>query len=150
MILLLGVYFLKNKIKLHPFHFFLFAIFLILHNLGTFGTYSNYYFGIEFDFWVHSYFGLISSLILFRSYRLTGPYKGFFIYIAIISIILGFSAFHELFEYAGAIAVGEGEGVLFIGAGDIDKWDTQKDMLNNLIGSIFGLILCQIPKIFKK
>jgi len=137
--LLFGVYFLRKKIKLHSFHFFLFALFLVLHNLGTFGTYSNIYFGMEFDFWVHAYFGIVSALMLYRVYNLKGPYKGWFMYLAIIALVLGFSAFHELFEYAGAMTVGEGEGVLFIGAGDIDEWDTQKDMRNNLIGAIIGL-----------
>ncbi len=135
------VYFFKDKIKLHPFHFFLLAVFLILHNLGTFGTYGNNYFGIEYDFWVHTYFGFVSALMLFRTYKNVGPYKGWFVYLVIIAVILGFSAFHELFEYAGAMVVGEGEGVLFIGAGDIDEWDTQKDMRNNLLGAILGLIV---------
>ncbi len=54
-------------------------------------------------------------------------------------MVLGISAAHELYEYGGAILLGEGDGVLFIGAGDIDEWDTQKDMLNNLIGSITAL-----------
>ena len=135
------VYFLKDKIKLHPFHFFLLALFLISHNLGTFGTYSNNYFGVEYDFWVHTYFGFVSALMLFKTYKSVGPYGGWFVYLAIIAVILGFSAFHELFEYAGAMVVGEGEGVLFIGAGDIDEWDTQKDMRNNLIGAIIGLII---------
>lgn len=148
--LLWGVYFLRDKIKLHPLHFFLFALFLILHNLGTFGTYSNYYFGMEFDFWVHSYFGIVSSLMLFRTYKLVGPYKGWFMYVAIIVLVLGFSAFHELFEYAGAMTVGEGEGVLFMGAGDIDEWDTQKDMRNNLIGAIIGLGLYWVWEKFGK
>jgi len=139
--LLWGVYLLRVKIKLHPFHFFLFALFLILHNLGTFGTYGNYYFGMEFDFWVHTYFGIVSALVFYRAYNLVGPYKGWFTYLAIIVLVLGSSAFHELFEYAGAMTVGEGEGVLFMGAGDIDEWDTQKDMRNNLIGAIFGLML---------
>ena len=101
---------------------------------------------MEYDFWVHTYFGLVSALILYRTYKLAGPYKGAFKYIAIIAIVLGFSAFHELFEYAGAVLLGEGEGVLFIGAGDIDEWDTQKDMRNNLLGAIIALILYQFNK----
>jgi uncharacterized membrane protein YjdF len=138
--LMVGVYIIKDKIKLHPFHFILLGIFLILHNLGTFGTYSNFYYGIEFDFYVHTYFGFVSSLILYRTYNFIGPYKKkWFMFIAIISVVLGMSVFHELFEYAGAITVGEGEGVLFVGAGDIDEWDTQKDMRNNLIGGVLGL-----------
>ena len=136
--------FVRDKINLHPSHFFLFSLFLVLHNLGTFGTYSNSYLGFEYDFWVYSYFGLISALMLFRTYSLVGPYKGWFMYVAIIAVILGFSAFHELFEYAGALTVGKGEGMLFVGAGDLDEWDTQKDMRNNLIGAIVGLAIYRI------
>lgn len=137
--LLWAVYFLKDKIKLHPLHFFLLGAFLLLHNLGVFETYSKFYFGFEYDFWVHSYFGLVSALMLYRTYNLVGTYKGWFKYLAIVAVVLGFSAFHELFEYAGAVLLGEGEGVLFIGAGDIDEWDTQKDMRNNLFGALIGI-----------
>ncbi len=151
MFLLWALFFLRNKIKLHPFHFFLASLFLLMHDLGMFGTYSNFYFGLEYDLYVHSFFGFVSSLILFRTYNLVGPYKGWFIFLAIIAVVLGFSAFHELFEYAGALTVGEGEGVLFVGAGDIDEWDTQKDMFNNLWGGLIGLGLYSIKRaIYKK
>ncbi len=150
MLLLFGVYFFKDKIKLHPFHYFLFSIFLILHNLGVFGFYSRFYFGIEYDFYVHTFFGIVSSLILYRTYNLIGPYKGWFKYIVIIAVVLGFSAFHELFEYAGAVLLGKGEGVLFVGAGDIDPWDTQKDMRNNLFGALIGLGFYWVKSKFSK
>jgi uncharacterized membrane protein YjdF len=144
MIMLWAVYGLRKKIKLHPFHFILLAVFLILHNLGTFDTYSMYFFGLEYDLYVHGFFGFVAALMLYRTYNLVGPYKGWFVYIAIIAVLLGFSAFHELFEYAGALIVGEGEGVLFVGAGDIDEWDTQKDMFNNMVGGIVALLLYKI------
>lgn len=146
--MLLAVYFIRDKIKLHPLHFFLLALFLILHNLGTFGTYENTYFGLEYDLYVHGYFGFVAALMLYRTYSLVGPYKGWFMYVAIIAVVLGFSAFHELFEYGGALTVGEGEGVLFVGAGDIDEWDTQKDMFNNLVGGLIGLVLYKIKNGF--
>jgi uncharacterized membrane protein YjdF len=139
MAMLWGVYVIRDKIKLHPLHFTFLAIFLLLHNLGTFDFYSYYPFGLEYDLYVHGFFGFVAALMLYRTYRLVGPYKGTFMYVAIIAVILGFSAFHELFEYGGALAVGEGEGVLFVGAGDLDEWDTQKDMFNNLVGGIIGL-----------
>ena len=140
--LLVGVYILKDKIKLHPLHYFFFCLFLIMHNLGTFGTYKMFPLGMEYDFWVHGFFGFVASLMLYRTYHSVGPYKSRkFMYVAIIAIVLGFSAFHELFEYAGAVTLGEGGGVLFIGAGDVDEWDTQKDMRNNLFGAILGLLL---------
>jgi len=58
--------------------------------------------------------------------------------------IMGFASLHELYEFVGAILLGEGEGVLFIGAGDLDQWDTQKDILNNLIGALIG-VFARIP-----
>jgi|SRR3989344_2436079 len=147
-LLLYGLFFIRKKIDLHPSHFFLGALFLLLHDIGVFGLYSNNYFGFEYDLWVHGFFGFVASLILYRTYVLKGPYKGWFMYIAIIAVVLGFSAFHELFEYGGALAVGEGEGVLFIGAGDLDEWDTQKDMFNNLIGGLLGLFLYTTKNLF--
>ena len=141
MLLLYVVYALREKIHLHPFHYFLFSLFLILHNLGTFGTYGWKSGLWEYDLLVHSYFGFVSALMLLRAYREVGPYRGAVKYVAVIALILGFSAFHELFEFAGALTVGEGEGVLFVGAGDLDEWDTQKDMFNNLWGGLLGILV---------
>ena len=45
--------------------------------------------------------------------------------------ILGLSTFHEIFEYLGAVFLGQGEGFLFYGSGDADLFDTQKDFVNN-------------------
>jgi len=60
------------------------------------------------------------------------------------------SAFHELFEFAGAKIFGEGDGLIFLGMGDMDPWDTQKDMLNNLIGAIIGIIIYSIYYLKKR
>jgi len=141
MLLLYAVYVMREKIRLHPFHYFLFSLFLILHNIGTFGTYGWKSGLWEYDLFVHSYFGFVSALMLLRAYREVGPYRGAIKYVAVIALILGFSAFHELFEFAGALTVGEGEGVLFVGAGDLDEWDTQKDMFNNLWGGLLGVLV---------
>ena len=148
--LLVGVYLIRNRIKLHPFHFFLFGVFLAMHNLGAFGAYGMRPLGLEFDLYVHGFFGLVAALILLRTYRESGLYKGWLMYLAIIALILGFSAFHELVEYIGAVTLGEGEGFLFIGVGDLDRFDTQKDMLNNLVGGILGLILYSGKRVFSR
>lgn len=56
----------------------------------------------------------------------------------VISICLGFSGFYELIEFAAAMILG-GSAESFLGTqGDI--WDTQKDMLFALIGSIVALL----------
>jgi uncharacterized membrane protein YjdF len=134
------VYVVRKRIELHPIHFFLFGIFLIIHNLGIFGFYSKEIIGIEFDWYLHGFFGFVASLIIARSYHILGPHKGWYKHVAVLMMILGFSVMHELFEYFGFLLFGPGEGVLLLGAGDLDLFDSQKDMLLNLIGGIIGII----------
>ncbi|MCK4997797.1 hypothetical protein KAS08_05845 [Candidatus Pacearchaeota archaeon] len=54
--LLLAVFLLRKKLNINPIHFFLFGLFLISHNLGVFNLYRNFYFGIEYDIYVHTFF----------------------------------------------------------------------------------------------
>lgn len=141
LLLWVGLYLIRQRIHLHPLHYALFGLFLFLHFAGMFGWYQTFPLGLEYDQWVHSFFGFVAALIVLRTYHFYAIYPTGLIAIAAIALILGFSAFHEIFEYAGAILLGEGEGVLFIGAGDLDEWDTQKDMLNNLVGASAGLLV---------
>lgn len=140
-LLLVGIYLARKKIYLHWFHLLLFSLFLIIHDLGMFQLYESTILGLEYDHWVHGFFGLLSALILLRIYNYSGIEHGWMKYVMVIVIILGFSAAHELYEFGGAVLLGEGEGVLFIGAGDLDEWDTQKDMLNNFLGGLIGIAL---------
>lgn len=137
---LIGAYLLRRRLHLHPLHYLLLSVFLLLHAAGTFHLYERHFFGMEYDFYVHLYFGFASSLIFYRLYlhRNLPPHYAF---LFVIILALGTSAFHEIIEYAGAITLGRGEGLLYIGAGDIDEWDTQKDMLNNVIGALAGCTL---------
>lgn len=60
------------------------------------------------------------------------------------------SAFHELLEYAGGVLLGEGWGFLKAGAGDIEMWDTQTDMRNNVFGGLLAIAIYHIKTNFKK
>ena len=137
---LVFVYLLRKKLHLHPLHYLFLSVFLLLHAAVTFHLYERHFFGMEYDFYIHLYFGFASSIILYRLYlcRSLPPHYAF---LFVITLTLGLSAFHEIVEYTGAVTLGKGEGLLFIGAGDIDEWDTQKDMLNNVIGAMIGSIL---------
>jgi len=141
MLLFVGVYLFRERIDLQRIPFAMFGLFLFLHFAGMFGFYKSFPLGIEYDYWVHGFFGFVASLMVLQAYHFYGVYPPAMIAVAAVAVLLGFSAIHEIFEYAGAMVVGEGEGVLFIGAGDLDEWDTQKDMLNNLIGAILGLVV---------
>jgi len=140
--LLLLTFYFRKKLNLCESHFIALGIFLVLHNMGVFGAYYNYYFGIEFDTYVHSYAGIVMTLISYRMYDSIICYKNKKLkYFIIIMFILGISAFHEILEYAGGVILGEGLGFLKSGSGDIEMWDTQTDMRNNLFGSIFVLFI---------
>jgi uncharacterized membrane protein YjdF len=148
---LLFIYYIKDCLHISPFHFFLLGLFLILHNLGVFGLYFNHYYGIEFDTYVHFYFGFVSTLILFRAYDFIVPLKEKKIkYSILLTIILGISAFHEILEYAGGVLLGEGWGFLMAGAGDIEMWDVQTDMRNNLLGGVLAIGIYHLKTVFRK
>jgi len=142
--LLWGLFLFRHKIKLKPVHFLLFAVFLIAHNFGVFGFYQKSFLWIEYDYYMHAYFGAVSSFILLRTFRKITPYRGWFLAIVIIIIILGISGLHEIAEFGGAAVLGEGEGFLFEGPDDRVMYDSQIDLLNNLIGAMGGLILYSI------
>jgi len=142
MFLLYVVYLLRRALFLLVSHYILFSLFLVLHCLGLFDAYLLYPLGIEYDYWVHAFFGLVSALIIFRWMNLYLANLRYYVVVMFtLFFVLGLSALHELYEYFGALLLGEGEGVLFIGAGDLDQWDTQKDMLNNVIGALIGLLI---------
>ena len=65
-------------------------------------------------------------------------------------MILGMSAFHELLEYAGGVMLGEGMGFLKAGAGDIEMWDTQTDMRNNVFGGLLAIAIYHFKTNLKK
>ena len=146
LLFLVVVYSFEKRLNLHPVHFFLFGIFLVAHNFGVFGCYFNECFGvkfasIEFDTYVHFYFGAVSALILAQAYdNLVGFKNKKLKYFALITLVLGMSAFHELLEYAGGVLLGDGAGFLKAGAGDIEMWDTQTDMRNNFFGALVVLV----------
>ncbi len=147
MLLLYLAYRYRDAIHLNHWHYFLFSLFLLAHCVGLYDAYLLYPFGIEYDYFVHGYFGLVASLIILRwmtlSYN-TIDYK--ILVLFALFFVLGISALHELYEFLGAVLLGKGEGVLFIGAGDLDPWDTQKDMLNNLLGALMGIAAAGLIK----
>lgn len=150
LISLLVVFFrFREKSNLSLFNFFLIGLFLLLHNCGVFGFYDMVFFGLEFDYYVHTFNGFVLSLVLYRliskSYpQLTGKTKIF----VILTFVLAVSSAHEILEYFGGKYLGEGMGFLKAGTSDIEMWDTQIDMRNNLLGSIIALVFYRIKNLF--
>ena len=137
--MLWGVYALRHRLFLPPGHFALIASALLLHNLGVFGLYRREFFGLQFDTYVHFYFGFccafVVSQVLKHGYRV----GGWRLWIAVTLGILGFGAIHELIEWASTIAMGPERGMLKALADD--PYDTQKDLFNNLLGTLLSLTI---------
>lgn len=147
MLLLYLAYRFRYAIHLNHWHYFLFSLFLLSHCAGLYDAYLLYPFGIEYDYFVHGYFGLVASLIILRWMTLSYNAINYKVLVSFtVLFVLGISALHELYEFLGAVLLGKGEGVLFIGAGDLDPWDTQKDMLNNLFGALIGIVAAGLIK----
>jgi len=135
--LLWGVYALRYRLHLRPFHLGLFASALLLHNLGVFGFYRQEFWRISFDTYVHFYFGAVCAALLRQ--MLAGAYdlKAWRLWVAVILGILGCGAIHELVEWGSTMLLGPERGMLKTLADD--PYDTQKDLLNNLLGTLTAL-----------
>ncbi|MDX1952484.1 MAG: DUF2238 domain-containing protein [Verrucomicrobiota bacterium] len=134
-----SIYWVRHRLHLHPFHFGLLAAAFILHNLGAYGFYKQKFAGIEFDAYVHYYFGVAGGFIVARALWKEFGFTGWKLWVGAILLILGIGGIHELIEYASTLVLGPEKGMLKIN--DPDKFDTQKDLLNNLLGTLTALLL---------
>jgi uncharacterized membrane protein YjdF len=146
--LLWAVYHGRNRLYIHPAGFALFASALLLHDLGAFGTYGKFYFHLEFDTYVHFWFGLAGSFLIARALKYNFGLRGWKLCIGTVLLIMGVGALHELMEWTSTMALGD-KGMLKLN--DPDKFDTQKDLGNNFLGSLVALsVYTLILPAFKK
>ena len=137
--MLWAIYWFRDRLHLSTTHFILFALALLLHNLGAFGAYQKEFLGIEFDIYVHFYFGVAGSLIVARALAANYHLEGWHLWVGTVLIVLGVGGIHELIEFASTLMLGPEKGMLKINSPD--KYDTHKDLLNNLVGSLVALAL---------
>ena len=127
----------RRKLALHPGHYALLAIALLFHNMGAFGLYRSSWQGIEFDGYVHYFFGVAGGFAIARGLGYNFGLNGWKVWVGTILVILGIGGIHELIELGSTIALGPEKGMLKLHDGDL--FDTQKDLLNNLLGAITAL-----------
>src|SRR3989338_1087431 len=95
MLLLFGVFMARKIIALYLAHYLFFAMFLLIHDLGMFRLYERFPFGLEYDYWVHILFGIVSSFIIMHFYSSKKGHGRWHVIILSIFLILGFSAAHR-------------------------------------------------------
>lgn len=136
-VLLWLAYAARERLRLRPFHLGVIASALLLHNLGVFGFYRREFWNLQFDTYVHFYFGFCGGLVAANALALGYGLRGWRLWLAVTLGILGFGAIHELVEWVSTIALGPERGMLKTLADD--PHDTQKDLLNNLLGTLLSL-----------
>src|SRR5687767_13348277 len=124
--LLWGVYALRYRLHLRPFHLGSFASALLLHNLGVFGFYRREFWSASFDTYVHFYFGVVCAALLRQVLACAYDLKTWRLWTAVILGILGCGAIHELIEWGSTMLLGPERGMLKTLADD--PYDTQKDL----------------------
>jgi uncharacterized membrane protein YjdF len=139
-----GAYFLRRKLTLHPMHFALLALAIVVHMLGTFGFYQRGFFGLSFDIYVHFYFAFAIALILERLFRHYLDGRAWAARVAALMFMMGFGALHEIMEYATYLLLGEERGMLKPHTSYF--FDTQRDLLNNLLGTLTALVVAALHK----
>lgn len=132
-----ALYWGRNRLAMHPGHFALLAGALLFHNLGAFGFYKQSWAGIEFDGYVHYIFGFAGGFAVARALGFNFDLSGWKVWVGTILVILGIGGIHELTEFASTLVLGPEKGMLKLNDGDL--FDTQKDLLNNLLGTITAL-----------
>ena len=130
-------YLLRRRIHLHPLHYALFALALLLHNLGAFGLYQRSVLGVSFDVYVHTYFGVVGGLLVYRYLRHEVPLRPWHLRVGAVLLVLGMGAVHEMMEWASTLALGSKHGMLKTEG--VYAFDTQRDMFSNLCGAAFAV-----------
>jgi uncharacterized membrane protein YjdF len=134
-----AVYGLRNKLALLPSHYAVFAGAVVFHNLGVFGSYESVLWHLRFDTYVHFAFGFAAGLILARSLAINWNLRHRTLWWAVPVFVLGAGALHELFECFTTLVMGPERGMLKLRPDQ--PFDTQKDLLNNLLGAIAALVV---------
>jgi len=136
-------YFLRHRLSLHPAHYLMFCLAVLLHDLGTFGSYQKSPLPFSFDILVHYYFGLVGSLLIFRALAHHFPLRPWQLGLTTLLFVMGTGALHEIMEYASYLLLGT-RGML--DPQNMYFFDTQRDLLDNLLGSLTALLFIFIHR----
>jgi uncharacterized membrane protein YjdF len=133
---------LRRKLVLHPGHHLAYVVAVLIHNLGALGWYQGWpggkwIEGFSFDILVHFYFGFAAIFIVRRFLKAhldLGPWASSGL---ALLCVMGCGALHEIMEYGTYLVLGEKNGMLKPATSYF--FDTQRDLLDNLLGVLLGL-----------
>jgi len=137
-------YWIRRQIHLHPLHYALLCSAILLHQLGAFGFYQRWPMPFSFDIVVHFWFAFAAALSVRRAIRRTLPLGRWQAGLAALLLVMGGGALHEVMEYGSYLLLGEEKGMLKPSSSY--SFDTQRDLLSNLVGAVVALMLITVCK----
>src|SRR5205823_5609132 len=137
--LLWGVYALRRRLKLSALNFGLFGSAILLHMLGAFGYYQDSPLPFSFDILVHYYFSMVVTFGLAEAFERNYRLRGWQVAALAFFFMMGFASLHEVMEYCSYLLLGEAKGMLKPTTSYV--FDTARDLSNNLLGTITGLLI---------
>lgn len=136
------IFFLLRKLSLAPLHYAIVCSAMILHMSGAFGFYQQSPFPFSFDILVHYYFAFAITFPLHRFFATHIRLRPFHIAVLTFLVMMGLAALHEIMEYSSYLLLGEDTGMLKPTTSYF--FDTQRDLLNNLLGTLTALALIAV------
>lgn len=135
-------YFLKRQLALLPSHYALFVIAVLLHDLGAYGYYQHSPLPFSFDIAVHFYFAFAVTFGLHRVIETHFPFRAWQVNLFTLMFMMGFGSLHEVMEFVSYLMLGE-NGML---KKDSYIFDTNRDLTNNLLGTLLALSIMAIHR----
>jgi uncharacterized membrane protein YjdF len=133
-------YYFRRGLRLTFWPYLLFGIAILFHDLGAYGCYQQSPFPFSFDIAVHFYFAIPVVVILY--FALAGHFpmlRPVHLTVTTGLFMMGVGALHEIMEYISYLLLGEEKGMLKPSSAYF--FDTQRDLTNNLLGTITALLL---------
>ena len=139
-----GLYRFREWLNLRPVHYALLVSAILLHMMGAFGWYQKWPGPFSFDILVHYWFALVVTLAVHR--LLIGNWRLWPWQAAVMTffVSMGLAALHEIMEYCSYLLLGEELGMLRPSTSYI--LDTQRDLTNNLLGTLTALAAIAIAR----
>ena len=137
---LLGIYYAYRKFKLTKWVVLVLYGAILFHSLGSFGFYSKVFI-LPFDKYVHFIVPMALTLFFWDFLSVRTTLSVFEKFIFAVFVVVGLSNIIEIIEFFSIRFLGPGEGVLFAGTEDFFPVDTISDIINNLLGCLFGAFL---------
>jgi uncharacterized membrane protein YjdF len=134
-------YWLRRRLHPHWAHYAMLVVAFLLHDVGAYGFYQHSPLPFSWDILVHYYFAIPVTLILHRAIAtnyasVLRPWQAA---VVALAFMMAFGAIHEIMEYMTYLVLGEERGMLKPSTSYF--FDTQRDLTNNLLGTLTALAL---------